>query len=186
MRGRAAIAVLVLATLGLAAHPGGATVFLAKDEALSLAFPGVDRIEERVFILTDEQKRLVQTMARAPLDTKLWTIHVGWRGGTVQGYAVIESHVVRTLPETCMVVVDPQGSAQRVEILAFHEPPEYLPTARWIEQFKGRALDGELKLNAGIHAITGATLSARAMTDSVRRALALVTVLVQPAPAGGQ
>lgn len=186
MRGRATILALALVTLALAVQPGGATVFLAKDEALSLAFPGADRVEERVFILTDEQKRLVETMARAPLDTKLWTIHVGWRDGAIQGYVVIESHVVRTLPETCMVVVDPQGSVQRVEILAFHEPAEYLPTARWVEQFKGRALDGELKLNAGIHAITGATLSATAMTASVRRALALVAVLVKPAPAGRQ
>ena len=33
-----------------------ATVLLAKDEALALAFPGNDRVEERVVILTDAQK----------------------------------------------------------------------------------------------------------------------------------
>ena len=179
-------ALLLTVAIGVfAAHAASATVFLAKDEALALAFPGADRVEDRVFIITDEQKAAVETMARAPLDTKLWTIHVGWRGGAVQAYAVIESHVVRTLPETCMVVVDPHGAVQRVEILAFHEPPEYLPTARWIEQFKNRGLDGELKLNAGIHGITGATLSANAMTASVRRALALVRVLMKPQTAGG-
>ncbi len=163
-----------------------ATVFLAKDEALALAFPGAERIEERVFILTDEQKAQVERRARAPLESQLWTIHVGWKGGEVVGYAVIDSHTVRTLPETFMVVIDPKGTLRRVDVLAFHEPPEYLPTARWIEQFPGKQLDEDLKLGAGIQGITGATLSAQAMTAGVRRALALFAVLVQRAPDGAK
>ncbi len=172
--------------LALLVRPVGATVFLAKDEALALAFPGTDRIEERVFILTDTQKAEAERRARAPLSSQLWTIHVGWKGGEVQGYAIIDSHNVRTLPETFMVVIDPKGTLRRVDVLAFHEPPEYLPTARWIEQFPGHGLDDDLKLGAGIQGITGATLSAQAMTAGVRRALALFTVLVQDAAAGGK
>jgi len=83
-----------------------------------------------------------------------------------------------------MVVIDPKGALRRVDVLAFHEPPEYLPTERWIGQFTGHALDDDLKLGAGIQGITGATLSAQAMTSGVRRALALVAVAV-PAVANG-
>jgi hypothetical protein len=165
-------------------YRAGATVFLAKDEALALAFPGAERIEERVFILTDAQKAEVEQRARAPLESQLWTIHVGWKGGEVLGYAVIDSHIVRTLPETFMVVIDSKGVLRRVDVLAFHEPPEYLPTTRWIEQFPGRGLDDDLKLGAGIQGITGATLSAHAMTAGVRRALALFAVLVRGAADG--
>jgi hypothetical protein len=172
--------------LAMLARSAGATVFLAKDEALALAFPGAERIEERVFILTDAQKAEVERQARAPLESQLWAIHVGWKGTEVLGYAVIDSHVVRTMPETFMVVIDPKGTLRRVDVLAFHEPPEYLPTARWIEQFSGRGLDDDLKLGAGVQGITGATLSAQAMTAGVRRALALFTVLVQPAADGGK
>jgi Na+-translocating ferredoxin:NAD+ oxidoreductase RnfG subunit len=71
-------------------------------------------------------------------------------------------------------------------VLAFHEPPEYLPTDRWIGQFPGRKLDDDLKLGAGIQGITGATLSTQAMTSGVRRALALVAVLFQPAAQEGR
>ena len=39
----------------------------------------------------------------------------------------------------------------------------------------------DLKLGAGIQGITGATLSAQAMTAGVRRALALVAVVVPEA-----
>ncbi len=164
--------------------PVDATVFLAKDEALALAFPGAARIEERVFILTDAQKAEVERQARAPLESQLWTLHVGWKGTEMLGYAVIDSHVVRTMSETFMVVINPTGTLRRVDVLAFNEPPEYLPTARWIEQFPGRRLDDDLKLGAGVQGITGATLSAQAMTAGVRRALALFAVLVQ-GPADG-
>jgi transcriptional regulator of nitric oxide reductase len=170
----------------LAARTAGATVFLAKDEALALAFPGAERIEDRVLILTDEQKSQVEKLARAPLESQLWTIYVGWKGGEVQGYAIIDTHVVRTLPETFMVVLDPAGTVRRVDILAFHEPPDYLPTERWVGQFKGRALDDDLKLNAGVQGITGATLSATAMTAGVRRALALFAILVKPGADGAK
>ena len=166
--------------------PVDATVFLAKDEALALAFPGAERIEARVFILTDAQKAEVERQARAPLESQLWTLHVGWKGTEVLGYVIIDSHVVRTMPETFMVVIDPKGTLRRVDVLAFNEPPEYLPTARWIEQFPGHRLDDDLKLGAGVQGITGATLSAQAMTAGVRRALALFAVLVQGPADGGK
>lgn len=172
--------------VALLARPVAATVFLAKDEALALAFPGNDRIEERVVILTDAQKTDIEKRARAPLETQLWTLYVGWKGGAVQGYAIIDSHNVRTLPETFMVVVEPTGTLRRVDVLAFHEPPEYLPTERWIGQFPGKKLDDDLKLGAGIQGITGATLSAQAMTAGVRRALAIVAVVVPDAAAGSR
>lgn len=180
------IGVGVPLALVAAARPARATVFLAKDEALALAFPGAERVEERTFILTDAQKEEVERRARAKLETQLWTIYVGWKGTEVQGYAMIDTHNVRTLPETFMAVIEPNGSLRRVDVLAFHEPPEYLPTERWIGQFPGRKLDDDLKLGAGIQGITGATLSAQAMTSGVRRALALVAVLIQPAAGEGK
>jgi len=186
-RGRVASLLLVLGLLGATpfARPARATVFLAKDEALALAFPGNDRIEDRTFILTDAQKADVEHRARAPLDSQLVTIYVGWKGGEVQGYAVIDTHVVRTLPETILVVLDPKGTLRRVHILAINEPPEYMPTERWLDTLGGRALDDDLKVGAGIQGITGATLSAQAMTAGLRRSLALFAVLVQDAGAAG-
>jgi hypothetical protein len=182
------LGVAALLALGVPAMLGvraaSAKVFLAKDEAMALAFPGAERIEDRIFILTDGQKAEIEKRARAPLSSQLWTIHVGWKGERPVGYAIIDSHIVRTLPETFMVVIEPTGALRRVEVLAFHEPPEYLPTERWIDQFDGRQLDDELKLGAGIQGITGATLSAQAMTAGVRRALALFAVLIQDAGGG--
>lgn len=165
-----------VAVVGLV-PPACAVVFHAKDEALALAFPGSDRVEDRAFILTDEQKQAVEKRARAPVESQLWTVYIGWHGDELLGYAVIDTHVVRTLPEAVMVVLSPAGEVRRAEVLAFYEPPEYVPTERWTKQFDGRHLDDDMKLGGGIQGITGATLSATAMTAGVRRVLALYGVL---------
>lgn len=157
---------------------GDAKVFLAKDEAIEKAFPDADRVEERVVFLTAAQKASIERQAGAALESQLWTIYVGWRGTEIQGYAIIDNHVVRTLPEAFMVVLDPTGTIRRVEILAFYEPPDYMPSERWVGQFAGRSLDADLALRRGIQGITGATLSAVAMTAGVRRALAIFQVVV--------
>jgi hypothetical protein len=174
-----ALGVCVLAiSLGVTTN-ASATVFLAKDEALALAFPGAERIEDRVFILTDAQKAAIEKQARTALESQLWRVHVGWKGSEMLGYAVLDTHVVRTLPETFMVVMAPGGTVKRVEILAFYEPPEYVPAARWKQQFEGRRLDDDLRLGGSIQGITGSTLSATATTQGVRRVLALVKVLIE-------
>ena len=89
------------------------------------------------------------------------------------GYAIIDVHTVRTFPEAFLVVLDPQGRVVSTRILAFYEPPEYMPPERWLAQFDGRVLEPSLSLGGSIHGISGSTLSSRAVTTGVRRALAL-------------
>ncbi|MGH9424933.1 MAG: FMN-binding protein, partial [Terriglobia bacterium] len=85
--------------------------------------------------------------------------------------------IVRTLPETFLIVLTPAGNIQKLLVLAFYEPQEYLPSDRWLRQFDQKTLDPNLRLQHDIHGIAGATLSARAVTSGVRKALALFQVL---------
>lgn len=165
--------------LGAAPLPADAKVYASKKEALTAAFPDADRIDSRTVVLTDEQVRAIESRAHTPLDSKLVTIHTGVKGGTPLGYAFIDLHVVRTFPEAFLVVITPEGAIRSLRVLAFYEPREYLPSQRWLAQFDGRSLSDDLRLRRGIHGITGATLSARAVTGGVRRALALYEVLIQ-------
>jgi Na+-translocating ferredoxin:NAD+ oxidoreductase RnfG subunit len=86
---------------------------------------------------------------------------------------------VRTLPEAFLVVLTPAGSVRALRVLAFHEPLEYKPDDRWYEQFENVSQDQALRLGRDVHGIVGATLSARATTRGVRRALALYEVVIQ-------
>ena len=112
-----------------------AKVFYAKDEAIKAAFPEADVIEKQTFFLTDDQKKQIETLARTQLDSKLVTLYIGKRGQKPLGYAMIDVHTVRTLPEAVMVVLSPEGRVASTLILAFYEPLEYLPNERWLKQF---------------------------------------------------
>ena len=103
-------------------------------------------------------------------------------GGKEVATAYFDTHVVRTLAETVMVLVDATGSIARIEVLSFGEPEEYLPRPHWYEQFSGRRLDDELSLKRGVRAVSGATLTARATVEAARRILAIDRVLRRRAP----
>jgi hypothetical protein len=157
-------------------------VFYSQQEALALAFPDAERIEDETFVLSAEQARRVEELSRAPLETKIIRIWRGLRDGSVQGYAMIDLHSVRTHPEAFLVVLTPGGSVRSVRILAFHEPLDYLPSQRWYEQFDGKGQEDPLRVGGDVHGIVGATLSAQATARGVRRALALHRVLIAGEP----
>jgi Na+-translocating ferredoxin:NAD+ oxidoreductase RnfG subunit len=156
-------------------------VFLSRPEAVAAAFPDADRVDERSYALDDRQARQVENRSGARLDSRLVTLYTGYRDGEVMGYALIDVHTVRTQPEAFMVVISPEGQVRDVRMLAFYEPQEYLPSERWLKQFRDEGLSPDLSLRRKVHAIAGSTLSSRAVTGGVRRALALYEVLVRDA-----
>ena len=163
----AAVAFLLLAWSGAASSK----VFLTVDEALRLVFAGA-KVQRRTAYLTKEQVRKAAELSGEEVASALVTYYEG-----PGGLAYFDTHRVRTLPETLMVVVDPQGKVKRIEVISFREPEEYIPRGNWYGQFQGRKLDRDLQIKRGIHPVTGATLTVRATTGAVRRVLALHQVI---------
>jgi Na+-translocating ferredoxin:NAD+ oxidoreductase RnfG subunit len=104
------------------------------------------------------------------------------REGKVIGYALIDVHEVRTLPEAFMVVLNPQGRVRSLRLLAFYEPLDYKPTDRWYRQFDDRSIESPLRVGGDVHGVAGATLSARATAGAVKRALAFYEILLRREP----
>jgi Na+-translocating ferredoxin:NAD+ oxidoreductase RnfG subunit len=148
-------------------------VFKTQPEVLKEAFPRNSTVERKVLFLTDEQVFKIENLAKAKLESKLATYYVSSANDSVNGYAFFETNIVRTKPETFVVIINPSGSVRSVEILAFHEPLDYLPTPRWFKLFTNKFLDDDLWPKRGIHNITGATLSVQAITQGVRKILAI-------------
>lgn len=174
-----AVALVVLAV----ARGGSAEVYLAKDEALAIAFPEGTTVEKRTAFLTDAQVAQAKA-AGVVLDSKMFTYYRGKRGSELIGYAVMDSHVVRTLPEAFMAVLRPDGSIDRVVMLAFYEPPEYAPKGNWLGQFQGKRADSGFRLGRDVHGITGATLTANAIATGLRKIEALYGIVMR-ADTGG-
>jgi len=155
-----------------------AKVFYGKKEALAQVFPDADRIETITSFPTEAQLAKVRELSGAEEDEKIVTWHVGHRGDQILGYAYFETHTVRTLPETLLIVVSPAGDVRNLLLLAFYEPPEFQPSERWLGQFDAAKLGPDLRVARQIHGITGATLTSNAVTRGVRKVLALYQVLI--------
>jgi hypothetical protein len=152
-----------------------------------MAFPDGAVAESVSAVLTEAQIAEVKALAGVDVDSKLFTYFRGVLDGKVVGYAVIDSRVVRTEPEVFMAVLKPDGVVDRVVMLAFYEPPEYKPPDRWLQQFEGRRLDsGAWRVGGDIHGLSGSTLTAHAIRDSLRKIAALHKVVMSPASDHGR
>jgi hypothetical protein len=167
-RSRGLAATLVAAALLLPA--GGAHARLGgKEEAVLRAiFPDADRIEAKDLLLTDEMVRRIEGLARARVKERFVTFYAARRGGGIEGYAVIHSHVVRTKRETLSIAFEPDGRIRKITVLAFLEPEEYKPSDRWLAQFQGKGPSDRLAAGNDISPITGATLTARGVAEESR------------------
>lgn len=163
--------------LALLAGSAQAVVYYSKEEALQLAFGEDAAVTAKPLFLSEAQTAQIEPLAQAKLDSQLYTFYVGQRAGQVLGYAAIETHTVRSHPETLLIVLSPKGELEKIEVLAFHEPPEYQPPARWYAQLLKKPLES-LRLGQGIDAISGATLSSQSAVASARKVMAVYHVVL--------
>ena len=154
-----------------------AKVLLTKSKALELVFPEADEIEKRHVFLTEHQAESISKMAKADIDSRLYTFYVAKSGNRETGYAVIDTHTLRTLTETVMFIINPDGTLRHAEILAFFEPTDYMPSGKWINLFPRKTKLDKMKVGKGIPNITGATISARSFSTTTRRVLAVYRVI---------
>jgi transcriptional regulator of nitric oxide reductase len=172
----------VVAALGLfSAGVVSAKVFASQQQALAEAFPDANRIDRRTVLLRKKEVAKITAITHEEVQAKVIVLHTAYKGDELLGYAHIDVHNVRTKPEALMIVLTATGMVRSVRILAFHEPLEYLPSDRWYAQFVRKSKQDGLRVGRDVHGVAGATLSARAAADGVRRMLAYWEVLLRPA-----
>jgi hypothetical protein len=171
--GIAAIAALLVIGSGAAASGGQLP---SREEALALVFPGASVRAEQVFLTPDQQHRAAAE-GRVDVRSPLIARYEATRDGVPAGRAYVDTHVVRTKKESLLVSLDPQGRVKRIDVVAFLEPEEYRAPAAFLNQYAGRPLSEDLQLQRAVRPIAGATLTARAVNDAVRRVLAIDRVL---------
>jgi len=159
--------------------PRSAAAQLTQDEALRLAFPPPLVVERRTAYLSQADLARAQALAGGETEvaSRVVTYYVGLQGGRPVGVAYFDRHRVRTLDEVLMIVVGPGDRLERVEIVEFREPPEYRAPSNWLRQFSGATLNRDLSLRGSVAAITGASLTSRAVVRALRRVLALHQVI---------
>jgi hypothetical protein len=149
---------------------------ITREEALAAVYPRATIRAEQVF-LTDAERKQAAAQAHGEIPSALVARYIAAEDNRVIGRAYIDTHTVRTKRETLLISLDASGRVKRVDVTAFLEPGEYRAPEAWLRQYSNRVLDDELGLQRAIRPIAGATMTARAATAAVRRALAIDAVL---------
>lgn len=171
------VAVAAFCFLFLCGPETQAIVFKRPDEALKGVFKDA-RIVVKNIVLKSEQVSDIEKLSGIKQEDRLVSFYEAKRDNEVIGYAFIDSHIVRTKIETVLYVINPSGKIETIEVLSFNEPLDYLPNENWLRLFTGRSVDkDEIRLRRDIPAITGATLTSKAITDNTRKVLAIWKVV---------
>lgn len=147
------------------------------DEAVRQLFDDASSFERETRVLTQTQKKASAEEASQKDFSALVTRYVASSESGIQGYAYLDKHMVRTLPQTIMVAINAEGELVGIRVLAFREPEEYIARDGWLGQFSGKTVDDEIRMKRNIDGITGATLTSRAVTQCARRTLAIHKIL---------
>lgn len=182
--GALAAALAALASVAPRAAAAQQEEVLSQDEALEMAFGDDAEVERRTAFLEPTEVERAGELAGSGVEVEepLVTHYVARRDGEPVGVAYFDAHPVRTLTEVLMIVVGPGDRVERIEVLRFDEPREYRPPEGWLEEFDGARLSD--RSSRDVPNITGATLTADAVEDAVRRSLALHEV-IRPFAADG-
>ncbi|MBI4444292.1 MAG: FMN-binding protein [Acidobacteria bacterium] len=150
--------------------------FATREEVLALVYQGASIKSETVF-LTAEQKKRAEEIAAVSIPSPLIARYIASRSGKEVGRAYLDTHIVRTKKESLLICLGADGEVRRIEVTAFLEPPDYRATPAWYRQYEGKALTPDLRLERQIRPVAGATLTAVAATQAVRRVLAIDRIL---------
>lgn len=146
-------------------------------DAMQSRFGAASTVTKKNTLLNKEQAAQVSKLAQLKLETKIYRVYTAMVADKAAGYGVLITRKVRQKDASVLYMITPDGTIASVEIIAFNEPPEYMPQAAYVKQFEGKNVDDTLRVGKDIPTISGATLSARTVTDGSRLALAVFNVL---------
>jgi hypothetical protein len=154
-----------------------ASVLISPIDAMKSTFAAQAEVSKKNRLLTKKQAAAVAKQAHMKLSTKIYRIYTATLNEKPVGYGVLITRKVRQKDAAVLYMITPKGTIDSIEIIAFNEPPEYMPNRSYTKQFSGKDTNDTLRVGKDIPTISGATLSARNVTDGARLALAVFYVL---------
>ncbi len=151
--------------------------YASADEVLKRSYPDAV-FDKKVISISTEERAQIAGIIKKRFFKRRMTFYVATKNGLTEGYAAIGNERGKTRQITFMVFIDTDGVVTDLDILAFRESQGYeIENPRWRKQFLGKSLASRLRLKRDIRNISGATLSARAVTKGVKNILATFKVV---------
>jgi len=150
------------------------TVFLKPSDALKLIFKDSQEVIQEDHPVTADVSAKAGEKLKYDLPKDHYTFYIGKTNGRIDGYALIDDQVGKVQPITFVTRISPEGKVDAVEIMVYRESHGgEVASRRFLNQFRQKSLNDELRLHGDIINVTGATLSSGALVTGVKRALVL-------------
>lgn len=106
------------------------------------------------------------------------TFYFAKKDGERKGVAIIDEEPGKWGPVTFIIAMDIKGTIKAVRVMSYQEI-RGRPIARlaFMNQYKGKTVNSTLEVGRDIVGISGATISSRAATFSVKKALVIYNAL---------
>lgn len=169
----------MLAGVAAGVVPGGGR----EVATLQRMLPGTGELRADSIALTDAERGAYreQTGMTAPAAALL--VYRALSDTGLVGYIVQDNVMGKDQPITYAVAVGPDLAVRSVEILAYREAyGGEVRNGSWRNQFVGKTPADPLRPGREITAITGATISSRAVTLGIRRLLVILALVHRRLP----
>lgn len=186
------IALWLMLSTGATQQVQAQATFYTPRTLLAEFFPRSQLVTYKKFELSAEQRRSLEAKLGYSLTKSSYTFYVAKSGETVDGYAILDEEMGQHLPISYGIKFSPRGAIERQEVLVYRERyGDEIRDQRFRQQFIGKTAADPLRPGEEVVAVSGATISSRAMALGVRRCLLLLEELVlrpqrEPAAATSQ
>ncbi len=158
-----------------------AKVYLTREEATRLAFGSSATVSEERRALSPQVRTAIERRLGRPVPEEAFTFYVGRSAGGIQEYGVVLEEMGKHEPITFFVAITPDGHVKDVLVLEYRESRGGEVRGKgFLRQYVGKTSHDPLEIGDDITPITGATISARAVSEGVKKALAVWEALYQP------
>ncbi|MBM3259070.1 MAG: FMN-binding protein [Candidatus Sericytochromatia bacterium] len=155
-------------------------VYLTLPQALGIALPAEDAVEERVLAPTRAQRRRIERALGRKLPEATWHVHRSHREGRTTGWAFAMDEQGKYYPITFIVGLTPDGAVRDVAVMVYREKRgDAVHRRRFLNQFQDKTVEDPLMVNRDIVHLTGATVSSWSIAAGVRKAVVIHEVLLR-------
>ncbi|MDB4970147.1 MAG: putative signal peptide protein [Myxococcales bacterium] len=170
-----------LAVLAAAVPARADQVYFTPRDLLGDFFRSSQNVTYKKIQLDDGARQRLQHRLGYTPSKQSYTFYVATSGGHVDGYALIDEEKGEHQPITFAVKLSPAGKIERQEIVIYREARgDEVRDEKFRHQFVGKGPSDAITTEQDIMAVSGATISSRAMAVGVKRAVVLFDELVKP------
>jgi Na+-translocating ferredoxin:NAD+ oxidoreductase RnfG subunit len=154
------------------------TVYSTQDEAFQQVFP-LHQVDSRRIPISAEQREAMESTLHMAIPNDEITVYTFHKEDTLQGYGVVTNELGKHEPITFFVAFTSDLFVKGIVVMTYREPyGDEVRKKRFLKQFRQLRVTDPIRVYQDITPVSGATVSAIAIANGVRRLLVTLHTLL--------